>query len=265
VALLGSWRPRIRLFERGRPLVQQLDSIAPWEAAQSAGLNFERVYVGDSYQDKSCIMVVPAIKPVPPKVVKSWLSLQTPANQKFTRIMLENCEVADAYNQAVWLILTDPEFSKWKWMLTVETDNVPPPDGLLQLIEHAELWQREGPYKLDAIGGLYYMKFEGAPPLCYGRPEDVPKNFKPFNPPPNEVVPVNGLGMGFTLFSIDMFRHIDPPWFKTVQEWIPGVGMERHETQDLYFFDKAARQGHHFAVDTNVKVGHLDTGTGIVW
>lgn len=231
----------------------------PGELAEQSGLHFEQVIRGDTYRDKSTIMVVPAIAPIPPKVVSAWLSLQTPANQKFTRLLFENCEVADAYNQAVAVILGSDEFRTWKWMLTVETDNIPPPTGLLRLIDDAE------ETKFDVLGGLYYMKGEGMPSLCFGRVEDMPKNYRPFEPPPRSIVPVNGLGMGFTLFSIEMFKKIPPPWFKTVQEWIPGVGMERHQTQDLYFFDKAAQYGFHFAVDTHVTVGHLDTNTGQIW
>ncbi len=195
---------------------------------------------------------------IPEAVVFSWLSLVTPANQKFTRISIQNCEVADAYNQAVRIILDDEGLASWKWMLTVESDNLPPPTGLLQLLEDAE----SGDW--DAIGGMYYQKGEGGGGMAYGRPEDIPKSFKPWIPPPDSVVPVNGVAMGFTLFKIDMFKHIPPPWFRTVQEWIPGVG-ESASTQDLYFCKKAAKHGYKFAVSTKVRVGHLDVNSGIIW
>jgi hypothetical protein len=239
---------------------------------------FDRTFRGDSYHEKSVVMFVPSITPricldtnkpphdlaprdsgIPLKVVDSWLSLQTPANHKFTRRRIENCEVADAYNHVVALILGDDELSTWRYLLTVETDNIPPPTGLLQLVSDMEA------SRFDAMGGIYWMKGEDGVPMAYGRPEDIPRNMRPFVPPAGAVTPVNGLGMGFTLFSIDMFKRIPPPWFKTVHEWIPGAGMERYMTQDMYFFEHAAKYGFSFAVNTKVRVGHLDDRTGIVW
>lgn len=195
---------------------------------------------------------------IPEAVVFSWLSLMTPANQKFTRISIQNCEVGDAYNQAVQVILDDTGLSAWKWMLTVESDNLPPPHGLLQLLEDAETgnW--------DAIGGMYFQKGEGGAPMAYGKPGEMPKSFKPWIPPPDTVSEVNGIAMGFSLFKIDMFKHIPAPWFHTTQEWVPGVG-EASGTQDLYFCKKAAKLGYRFAVSTKVRVGHLNVSDGRIW
>ena len=248
---------------------------------------------GDSYRDRSTIMAVPAVSnrlcedpekiiPVPPRVVQSWLSLQTPANQKFTRIMVENCEVADAYNQVVSLILGDEGLSTWKYLLTVETDNIPPPNGLLQIIEDMETscvcghiqadHKDDKPccscpgYKYvqyDAIGGIYWAKGPGGSPMCYGQPGEIPRGYRPWIPPPNSVVECNGLGMGFTLFRIEQFKKVTPPWFRTIQEWVPGIG-EKHMTQDMYYFNNAGGLGYRFACSTNVRVGHLDSD-GVVW
>lgn len=225
---------------------------------------------GNTYRDRSTIMVVPAVNnpgcvepdgdpvvPVPPRVVQSWLCLQTPANQKFTRVMVENCEVADAYNQTVQLILADEGLRDWKYLLTVETDNIPPPDGLLQLLDDIEA------SKFDAIGGLYWAKGPGGAPMCYGKVDEIPRTFRPWVPPPDSISECNGLGMGFTLFRIEMFRNIDPPWFRTVQEWVPGIG-ERQMTQDMWFFSRAAQAGYRFGCSTNVRVGHMDSD-GVVW
>jgi len=136
----------------------------------------ERIEKSRSYADCSTIMVVPAIKPIPPKVVQSWLGLMAPMNQKFTRLCLENMEVGDAYNAAVEFILGNPELSTWQYMLTVETDNIVPPDALLKLIEDIE----SGPY--DAVGALYWTKGEGGQPMCYGNPKVMPRNFVPWLP-----------------------------------------------------------------------------------
>jgi len=36
-------------------------------------------------------------------------------------------------------------------------------------------------------------------------------------------------------------------------------------TQDLYFFQEAAKYGYRFACDTRVKVGHWDNASQIMW
>lgn len=256
-----------------------------------------RFIKGTSYRDLSTIMVVPSISlkrtvyprhvsgfkgklaqtlhnlsskygsrcpeiagpGIPEAVVFSWLRLQTPANQIFLRISISNCEVGDAYNQAVQLILDDPDgLGRVKWMLTVETDNLPAPGALLQLLNDAE----EGNY--DAIGALYFQKGPGGGPMCFGKPDEIPKTYKPWVPPVNSIVPVNGIAMGFSLFKVEMFRHIPGPWFKTPQDWIPGMG-EVAATQDLFFAKKANAAGYKMGVSSRVRVGHLDVGTGEIW
>lgn len=218
----------------------------------------DRLARARSYEDCSTIMVVPAIKPIPPKVVLSWLGLIAPMNQKFTRICLENMEVGDAYNAAVDFILGNPELSKWKYMLTVETDNILPADALLKLIEDIE----SGPY--DAVGGLYWTKGEGGQPMCYGKPEVMPRNFIPWLPEPDSVVKANGLGMGCTLFRLEFFTKMPKPWFKTVQEYSPHEGA-RSFTQDLWHFEQGAKHGERVACSTRVLVGHYDYQADITW
>ena len=71
--------------------------------------------------------------------------------------------------------------------------------------------------------------------------------------------------MGFNLFKLDIFKNPDlpKPWFKTVQEVVQGGA--RAYTQDLYFFENAAKCGYRFACDTRVKVGHYDIQNDIMW
>jgi hypothetical protein len=55
-----------------------------------------------------------------------------------------------------------------------------------------------------------------------------------------------------------------PQLFVTKQEFTPGVGSSVF-TQDLWFFNNAARFGAMVASDNRVLVGHLDVSTGIIW
>jgi hypothetical protein len=218
----------------------------------------KRLTTSKSYQDLSTICIMPCVGGIPPKVVQSLRGLLTPMNQKFILIMVENMEVGAAYSATIEQILMNPDLSNWKYILTMETDNLPPPDGLLKAYENMD--------KYDAIGGLYFTKGELGQPMCYGDPNVFPVNFIPFLPQVNEVAECRGLGMGFTLFKMEMFKNqnIPRPLFQTVQDYTPGVGARAY-TQDLKFFEEAGKQGFKFACDSRIKVGHYDYLNDFTW
>lgn len=218
----------------------------------------DQIIKGNSYKDLSTICIVPTRGVIPAKVVQSWWGMMTPMNQKFIRIFVEGMEVGEAYSTAIQNILDHPELSKWKYILTLEEDNCPPPDGLIKLYENMD--------KYDAVGGLYWTKGVDGKPMAYGNPDVFPVNFIPFMPAPDSVVRCNGLGMGFTLFKMDMFKdpRMPKPLFKTVQQYTPGVGAQAY-TQDLKFFEEAGKLGYRFACDARVKVGHFDAATSTMW
>jgi hypothetical protein len=220
-----------------------------------------RLMQGRTYKDLSTVCVMPIRDSfVHVRVVQARDGLLKPMNQKYMPIFLSEMEIGDAYEQVVEILRTNDELKKWKYLLTFESDNLPPPDGLQKLYESIEA----GPF--DAVGGLYFTKGEGGQPMIYGNTMDQPKNFIPQVPVPDAVQPCNGLGMGFTLFRIKMLQdeRFKRPIFRTIQDYTPGVGTRQY-TQDLAFFEEAAKLGYRFASDNRVKVGHLDFSTGIVW
>jgi len=79
--------------------------------------------------------VVPTRGLISARVVENWMGLMTPMNNAFMRLFVSSMEVGDAYNAAVELILGHEALSKFKYLLTLEEDNMPPPDGLLKLYE----------------------------------------------------------------------------------------------------------------------------------
>lgn len=218
-----------------------------------------RLEKGSGYRDLSTICVIPTRGVIPAKVCTALWNLSSPMNGKFFKFCVEGKEVGQAYQEAVEMILANTELSKWKYMLTVEEDNLPPPDGLLKLYEHMD--------KFDAIGGIYWTKGPAGNPMIYGNPQEMPKDFKPQLPIPDAIQPCNGLGMGFTLFKISMFRKLREKgvtiFFKTLQEY-DGTGMKLM-TQDLFFFQQAGLHGFKFASDNRVKVGHYDIENDQIW
>ena len=215
----------------------------------------ERLLRAKTYQDLSTVIVVPTRGTIPARAVENWMGMMTPMNQKCIRMFISGMEVGAAYERAIETLIGHPDLSKWKYVLTLEEDNLPPPDGLLRLYESI------GDYA--AVGGLYWTKGEGGQPMIYGDPSGI-LSFIPQVPRIDQVQECNGLGMGFTLFKMDVFRAIERPWFRTAQDWTPEKGGQMY-TQDLYFFEKARRAGYRVACDTRVKVGHLDPVSGMVW
>ena len=216
-----------------------------------------RLEKSKSYQDLSTIIICPTRGKISAKVVQSWMGLMKPMNQKVIGPLFAiGMEVGEAYNNMIQMILDNPELSTWKYILTIEEDNMPPPDGLLKLYEDMD--------KYDVAGGLYWTKGVEGQPMIYGDPKVMPKNFIPQMPVPDSLQHTNGMGMGFHLFKLDIFKKMPKPWFKTMQEFVPGQGFKGY-SQDLYFYEEAAKYGFKFACDTRVRVGHLDYENDIIW
>ena len=218
-----------------------------------------RLEKSKTYRDLSTIIICPTRGSIPCKVVQSWMAMFRPMNQLTVGpLFAVSMEVGAGYNALIELILANPVLANFKYILTIEEDNLPPMDGLVKLYESMD--------KYDVVQGLYWTKGEGGQPMIYGNPEVLPKNYVPQIPIQDQVQECNGLGMGFTLFKMDLFKDpkIEKPWFKTVQEVIPGKGTSAF-TQDLWFFQNAAKAGYRFACDNRVRVGHYDIQNDKVW
>jgi hypothetical protein len=225
--------------------------IAPDFGKHNANLEIaaRRIAESSHWKNLSTIILIPAGGTIPTKVVSSWLNLYSAPNNQLYRMFAVGMEVGEAYSQAIEAILAHPELSKFKYILTLEHDNVPPPDGLVHLQT-----QLEAHPEFACIGGLYWTKGEGGVPQIWGDPRDPQINFRP-QPPSTSggLVECCGTGMGFNLWRMDLFRdeRLRRPWFKTQTEG--GAA-----TQDLYFWSDARKFGHRCAIDCSVLVGHYD-------
>jgi len=215
---------------------------------QEMDASVRRVKENSSWKKLDCILLTPAGGSIPTKVVASWLNMYTPPNNKFFRMFCVGMEVGEAFSTAIENILAHPELSKWKYVITLEHDNVPPSDGVVKVLE-----QLEAHPEFAAIGGLYWTKGIGGVAQIWGDPRDPQLNFRPQPPVPGMLVECCGTGMGFTAFRLDMFKNpkLRKPWFKTQKEG--GVA-----TQDLYFWADARQHGYRCAIDCSILVGHYD-------
>jgi hypothetical protein len=208
-----------------------------------------RLIRGASWKRQRIVVILPAADTIATRVTLSHWNLCFPPNNGVIRMLALGQEVGEAYSSAIEAVLAHPELSGWEYILTLEHDNAPPPDGVIRLLE-----QMERRPELDCIGGLYFTKGPGGVAQIWGDPKDPVLNFRPMPPDPaGGLVECCGTGMGFNLWRLKMFK--DPklrrPWFKTQVEG--GVS-----TQDLYFWADARKHGHRCAIDCSVKVGHYD-------
>ena len=237
-------------------------------------LGFERMSVqdGSSYLDNSTAIIIPTRGQIDQKIVNSWLNLMAPMNQKRCILFARGMEVGLAYDSMVDNILKDPNLSTWKYILTLEDDNIVPSDAHIRLLESINT----GPF--DAVGGIYWTKGDFNMPMVYGSPEIyaqqgylefVPRDVNSLLKNGASVVECNGLAMGCTLYRMSLFKEIPKPWFSTVcdvvSDKVTGATGAMNMTQDLYFCANAKKLGKRFAADLRVKVGHLDVASGIVY
>jgi len=211
-----------------------------------------RLEASGSYKDMSAVLMIPAFGTVPTKVVASWWNSYFPPNQVVHKLFAVGMEVGEAFSQTIEHILAHPQLGTCKYLLTVEHDNIGPPDGFVRLLSTIEA----NPH-LACVGGLYFTKGEGGVPQIWGDPKDPQLNYRPQPPDANGgLVECCGTGMGYNVWRLDLFRdeRLRRPWFKTTNG-SEGLGCQ---TQDLYFWADARKFGYRCAIDCSVKVGHYD-------
>ena len=273
--------------------------------------SFKAMPQGDTFKDLSTICIIPIPGPktdkkflnckkcktkndyeswqfsgLHPMFVEAYKRLVRPMNVPFLEMMPSGYEVGDAYNKAIEMILATPALNSFKFILTVEYDNIVPfiPNTQGPLMMLYETMERG----FDVVGGLYWTKGIPSMPLVYGDPKEgrkesagmfkvifpskkpKPKAWKPGQIVSGEfhdgdIVDCNGSGMGFTLFKLDMFKdkRLKKPWFETRSDH--GKNGPRQYTQDLSFAEKARYLEYRWAIDTRVKVGHLDFRSGQIF
>lgn len=240
------------------------------------GAHNEALYAGQyeqatSYKRARIIYIIPNLGMIHPRVYLSHRSLIFPPNQAMFPMLVDGAEVGEAYSNAIEQVLAHPDLSQWEYVLTLESDNVPPPDGVLRLLKRMEDYP-----EFSGIGGLYWCKGASGPngmgvAHLWGDVSDPNVNFRPVKP---RILPdgrgdmcrVYGTSMGFNMWRMEMFRdkRLPRPLFRTKAS-VEGVG-----TQDLHFANEALKLGYKFAVDCDCRVGHIDvTGAfgpkGFIW
>lgn len=211
----------------------------------------DRLLRGGTWKKQRTVIIIPSSDMMPAKTALALASLYFPPNQAAHRMLALGMEVGDAYTTAIEQILAHPDISQWEYILTMENDNLPPPDGLVKLIA-----QMEAHPEFVCIGGLYFCKGPEGCAHIWGDVRDPVLNYRPQVPQAGQLLECCGTSMGFNLWRMSLFKdpRLQKPWFKTLNgSEGKGIG-----TQDLAFWSDARKYGYRCAVDCAVSVGHLD-------
>lgn len=208
------------------------------------------------WKKQRIVMIIPASGMMPTKAALALRNLQFPPNQAMHLIAALGMEVGEAYSQTIEQVLAHPDLNQWEYILTMEHDNIPPADGVLNLITRMEKHK-----EFACIGGLYWTKGYGGVPQIWGDPRDPIVNFRPQAPVTGQLVECCGTGMGFNLWRMSMFKdkNLPRPLFRTVS------GKEGMGTQDLVFWQGARKLGYRCAIDCAVLVGHYSVEDDMTW
>ena len=147
----------------------------------------ERLTKDGSWKKQRIIVILPTANMMSAKVALSHWNLIFPPNNGVVRILAIGAEVGAAYSEAIESVLAHPELSQWEYILTIESDNMPPADGVLKLLKDMDEYPQ-----YDCIGGLYFCKGDGGCAHIWGDPKDPVLNFRPQVPVPDTVMECNG-------------------------------------------------------------------------
>lgn len=245
-----------------------------------------------AWRDLSTVILIPTRGMIPIEFLTNVMALALPLNQRCIGFLPEKgMEVAAAYN-SLFEQVVDREASERKFgaavagemlgvkfAITLEDDNLPPSDAILQLLgaihtcpdcggevgvgsggAERGAWVCEDGHKgFDAVSGLYWTKELLSQPLALGDPAD-PNDFRPRRVreavEQELVLEVNAIPMGCAVWRKSLFEEVSRPWFQSGENC----------TQDVYFCKKAkAEVGARFGVSCFTKVGHMDVKTGVIY
>ena len=180
---------------------------------------------------------MPMIGPVSAAFFIGWCRMRQ-APQDYMIPVIDTTLLSAARNKVVETFLG----SHYNWLLFLDSDVVPPADGIDRLMAHGK----------KVISGLYHQKGGEFLPNMYTYKEWLPeKGQHDYNWitewPRDETIEVDGVGAGFLLIHREVLEAIGKKdWFHF-----------REGGEDLAFCRQAKEKGYSIWVDTSVHCGHV--------
>ena len=179
--------------------------------------------------------------------LNALFQLGKPMNRALTPRVVKGQRVDDARNEIVRhaLALEETDGVRATHVFFIDDDVIITPEGLLTLLAHDR----------PIVSGLYFAKTPTLQPLLF----EGPYQGASMRWEPGEVVECYAHGMGYTLIKTEVFRAIEPPWFKTTDGAWVNEQEYKSQTEDVYFCEKAAHAGFSPCVDTGLLGLHYDS------
>jgi hypothetical protein len=137
------------------------------------------------------------------------------------------------------------------WIFFVDDDTIIPRNALVQLFRH----------NVPVSGGTYYRKYHPLESVPMFEAEDTTPYAMDGKASIGEVMHnVLVLPSGCTLIHTDVFKKMEPPYYKAFT-----VDGRAAVTEDTYFCQRARDMGLDVVLDTNVQCLHVDKTTGQVF
>lgn len=186
-------------------------------------------------------------RPVAPEWAATLANLVYPTGLLRSHMFVKGKRIDEARNEIIEKALElDAEY-----VFFLDDDVRPPVHILLHLMPLLN----SAP-DVIAAGGLYSIKREPTEPMAYRKLSKGPcYDFKY-----GEQFDVEGIATGALLVKVPLFKQIEKPWFKTIEESGQDKGRiyERRTTDDLYFCNKALKAGFKIKAHGGMLCDHID-------
>lgn len=197
-------------------------------------------------------------RPVVPEWALSMMVQSYPLNTSVLHMALKGQSIADARThfaeQALELDIP--------YIWYVDDDVAPPYFAARQLMST----MKQSADDVMVVGGIYTCRAVPTEPIVYrGDGNGCFWRWKH-----GDIFECTGIGTGCMLVKTEVFRHLEKPWFKTVDEHIPEAIADMPETMhsqqkvtdDLWFCEKVIGAGYKIMADSNVMCVHWDVAEG---
>jgi len=132
-----------------------------------------------------------------------------------------------------------------EWVFFLDSDTECPPDTIPRLLS----------YQLPIVSGVYWTRNYPLEPAVWAAVEPSGKRAIPFKPN-SGLITADFIGMGCCLINTQVFKRIDPPFFKWTLSFEDSSDPSKGRSEDFEFCRKARERGYQIYVSTDIICKH---------
>lgn len=192
-------------------------------------------------------------RPLPPELPLAFKACAPPMNSNTIYFETHRKNIDEARN---WFAEAAIQHNA-KYLFMWDEDVLVPPHALRELCYVMDNWPKVG-----VIGGIYCLKTERPEPLVFKSAGSGPF----WDWKVGEVFECGAIGMGCTLIRTELFKDIEKPWFRTVDDlssYLDNIPAGEQWTEDLYFAKKVVESKKwKIMAHGGLVMPHIDVRTG---